>query len=122
MAVRESGAGSAAEPRNPEPTRDWTFLTNHARVLLCIAADPDVRLRDVAASVGITERATQHIVQQLEEGGYLERERVGRRNRYRLHAELPLRHPMDREHQVGELLTVLGAVLPGGREKARGRD
>ena len=94
---------------DPQPaSRDWTFLTNHARVLLCIAQDPEVRLRDVAANVGITERSAQHIVMQLVESGYLERERVGRRNRYRLHPELPLRHPMDRAHQVGELLAVLG--------------
>jgi DNA-binding transcriptional ArsR family regulator len=85
----------------------WTFLTNHAHVLLCLAADPEVRLRDVADSVGITERAVQHIVMELEDAGYLERERVGRRNRYRLHGDQPLRHPMDREHRVNELLTVL---------------
>jgi predicted ArsR family transcriptional regulator len=91
-----------------EGAREWTFLTNHARVLLCIAQDPEVRLRDVAESVGITERAAQHIVMQLVEAGYVERERVGRRNRYRLHPEQPLRHPMDRAHQVGELLSVLG--------------
>lgn len=86
---------------------EWTFLTNHAHVLLCIAGDREIRLRDVAASVGITERAAQRIVMELEEAGYLDRERVGRRNRYRLHADQPLRHPMDRNHWVGELLTVL---------------
>jgi hypothetical protein len=112
MAVRESQSANDAP-------RDWTFLTNHARVLLCIAADPDVRLRDVAATVGITERATQHIVQQLEEGGYLERERVGRRNRYQLHADRPLRHPMDRDHDVSELLEVLGAPTPRSRGQRR---
>jgi len=112
MAVRESQSAN-------EAPRDWTFLTNHARVLMCIAADPDVRLRDVAATVGITERATQHIVQQLEEAGYLERERVGRRNRYQLHTDRPLRHPMDREHNLGELLDVLGAATPGTRGQRR---
>jgi DNA-binding Lrp family transcriptional regulator len=86
---------------------EWTFLTNHAHVLLCLAADPEVRLRDVADSVGITERAVQHIVMELEDAGYLERERVGRRNRYHLHGDQPLRHPMDRDHRVNELLTVL---------------
>jgi len=86
---------------------EWTFLTNHAHVLLCIAGDPEIRLRDVAASVGITERAAQRIVMELEAAGYLDRERVGRRNRYRLHTDQPLRHPMDRDHRVGELLTVL---------------
>ena len=86
---------------------EWTFLTNHAHVLLCLAADPEVRLRDVADSVGITERAAQRIVMELEDAGYLERERVGRRNRYRLHSDQPLRHPMDRDHRLNELLAVL---------------
>lgn len=96
---------------------EWTFLTNHAHVLLCLAADPEMRLRDVAATVGITERAAQRIVMELEQGGYLERERVGRRNRYRLHPEQPLRHPMDRVHQVGELLDVLAPVAPRRRRR-----
>ena len=88
---------------------EWTFLTNHAHVLLCLATDPEVRLRDVAETVGITERAAQRIVMELEGAGYLERERVGRRNRYRLHADQPLRHPMDRDHHVNELLAVLSS-------------
>jgi len=99
----------------PAEPREWTFLTNHAHVLLCIAEDPEVRLRDVATSVGITERAAQRIVMELEEAGYLERERVGRRNRYRLHADQPLRHPMDRDHWVSELLTVLAETPPARR-------
>lgn len=85
----------------------WTFLTNHAHVLVCLARDPDRRLRDVATEVGITERAVQGIVRDLEDAGYLERVRVGRRNHYDIHAEGPMRHPMDREHVVGELLGVL---------------
>lgn len=93
----------------------WTFLTNHAHVLLCIAADPEVRLREVAISVGITERATQRIVMELEEAGYLDRERVGRRNRYRLHTEQPLRHPMDRPFRVRELITLLSHETPAKR-------
>lgn len=86
---------------------DWTFLTNHAHVLLCVARDPGVRLRDVAEDVGITERAAQRIVAELVDAGYLERERDGRRNRYRLHPELPLRHPLERDHAIGEVLQVL---------------
>ena len=86
---------------------EWTFLTNHAHVLLCIARDPDVRLRDIATDVGITERAAQRIVADLVEAGYVERERDGRRNRYQLNPELPLRHPLEREHAVGEILRVL---------------
>ena len=84
-------------------------------MLLCITSDPEIRLRDVAASVGITERAAQRIVMELEEAGYLERERVGRRNRYRLHTDQPLRHPMDRDHWVSELLTVLSHEPPPRR-------
>jgi DNA-binding transcriptional ArsR family regulator len=85
----------------------WTFLTNHAHVLLCIARDPGARLRDVAAAVGITERAAQRIVAELEEGGYLTRTRDGRRNRYEVHPEMPLRHPVERDHDIGEILDVL---------------
>ena len=87
---------------------DWTFLTNHAHVLLCLSRDPEMRLRDVAADVGITERATQRIVADLVEAGYLERSREGRRNRYALHPELPMRHPLEEEHAIGEVLSVLG--------------
>jgi DNA-binding transcriptional ArsR family regulator len=87
----------------------WTFLTNHAHVLMCVARDPGVRLRDVAQIVGITERAAQRIVADLVEAGYLEREREGRRNRYRVNHDRPLRHPMDRDHAVGEILDVLAA-------------
>jgi DNA-binding IscR family transcriptional regulator len=86
---------------------EWTFLTNHAHVLLCVARDPDIRLRDVADYVGITERATQRIVADLVDSGYLDRTREGRRNSYKLHADIPLRHPMDRDHAVGEILAVL---------------
>ena len=86
---------------------DWTFLTNHAHVLLAITRDPEARLRDVADLVGITERAAQRIVAELEEGGYLTRTRDGRRNRYELHPDVPLRHPLERDHDIGEVLAVL---------------
>lgn len=86
---------------------DWTFLTNHAHVLLCITRDPGARLRDVADVVGITERAAQRIVAELEEAGYLTRTRDGRRNRYEVHPDIPLRHPLERDHSVGEVLAVL---------------
>lgn len=87
---------------------EWTFLTNHAHVLLCIARDPDIRLRDVADFVGITERAAQRIVTELVDAGYLERSREGRRNRYQLNPDVPLRHPLDRNHAIGDILDVLG--------------
>jgi hypothetical protein len=89
---------------------EWTFLTNHAHVLVAIARDPEARIRDLAAQVGITERAAQGIVHDLVEAGYLTRERVGRRNRYEIDASLPLRHPLEREHDVSVLLGPLGRV------------
>lgn len=82
----------------------WTFLTNHAHVLLCLVGNPELRLRELADLVGITERATQRIVAELVDGGYVSRTRVGRRNVYAVHLELPLRHPLERAHTVGELL------------------
>jgi DNA-binding MarR family transcriptional regulator len=85
----------------------WTFLTNHAHVLVCLDQDPDVLLREVAARVGITERAVQKIVAELEAAGVLEREREGRRNRYRLRRDLPLRHPLEAHREVGELLDLV---------------
>lgn len=84
--------------------RPWTFLTNHARVLVMISHDPDIRLREVAESIGITERSAQRIVAELEEGGYLTHERVGRRNRYQVIPEVGLRHPRERGVEVGLLL------------------
>jgi DNA-binding transcriptional regulator PaaX len=90
----------------------WRFITNHAHVLACIAADPTVRLRDIAATVGITERSAAHIVTALEQAGYLTKTREGRRNRYELHGELPLRHPHHRHHTVGELIRFLQAPAP----------
>lgn len=85
----------------------WTFLTNHSHVLLCIASDPDIRTRDLAEKVGITERSAQRIVAELEAEGYLSHERVGRRNHYEVHADLPLRHPLEDHLEVGALLRVL---------------
>jgi DNA-binding MarR family transcriptional regulator len=82
----------------------WTFLSNHAYVLLAIAHDPGVKLRDVAARVGITERAVQRIVSDLEAGRYLERIRTGRRNRYVVHPELPFRHPIAAHRSIADLL------------------
>jgi DeoR/GlpR family transcriptional regulator of sugar metabolism len=86
---------------------DWTFLTNHAHVLLCISRDADIRIRDLAQRVGITERAAQRILTDLVEHGYLERSREGRRNHYAVRSDLPMRHPVEQSHQVGELLQVL---------------
>ncbi len=91
--------------------KSWTFLTNHAHVLLAIARDPNARLRDVAAEVGVTERAAQAIVADLEAGGYLRRSRVGRRNQYAVLGG-PLRHPLEHGRAVDDLLDALGAPPP----------
>lgn len=87
----------------------WTFLSNHAHVLLCLYRRPDRRLRDVAAAVGITERMVQRIVAELANAGYLQIAKEGRRNRYTVNMELRLRHPLEMQHSIGELLTVLSA-------------
>lgn len=85
----------------------WTFLTNHSHVLLSIAADPAIRLRDVADKVGITERAAQRIVADLIEGGYLSSMKVGRRNQYKLHAGKRLRHPVEQHCRIQSLLVLV---------------
>ena len=85
----------------------WTFLTNHARVLVCIAHDPGIRIRDVAATVGITERRAFGIVGELVTAGYVVKEKDGRRNRYRVQAHLPLREAGDGARSIGEVLDVL---------------
>jgi MarR family len=89
---------------------NWTFLTSHARVLLCIAHDPGVRLRDIAASLGITERSAYGIVTDLAEAGYLVKQKDGRRNRYQIQAHLPLPEPTSRERTVGEVLALLASA------------
>jgi DNA-binding IclR family transcriptional regulator len=90
-----------------DETRTWTFLTNHAQVLLCVAETPDIRLRDVAEHVGITERATQRILAELVETGYVKVERVGRRNRYTVDREHAMRHSAQVGHEIGALLAAL---------------
>jgi hypothetical protein len=92
------------------PSRSWTLLTNHARLLLLIARDPDSRLRDLADAAQITERAAQAIVRDLEEAGFVTRTRVGRRNTYQVHAEGHFRHPAEADHEVGELLALFGPI------------
>jgi predicted transcriptional regulator len=87
--------------------RGWTFLTNHAQVLVCIAHDPGVRLRDIGERVGITERAAHRIVVELADAGYITRQRNGRRNQYTINTHLPLPDPIARERNVGELLSIL---------------
>ncbi len=97
-----------AGTKSAETEAQWTFLSNHTHVLVCLAADADQTLRDVASQVGITERAVQRIVADLEAGGVLAREREGRRNRYLLHLDARLRHPLEQHCSIGD---VLGLVL-----------
>jgi DNA-binding IclR family transcriptional regulator len=103
-----------ASPRKQAPARPevergqtWTFLTNHAHVLISLADDPTLRIRDLAARVGITERAIQRIIADLEEAGYLTHEREGRRNLYRVRANRPLRHPVEAHRTVAALFEAL---------------
>ena len=96
----------------------WTFLTNHARVLLCVARDPGVRLRDIAASLDITERSAFGIITDLVEAGYVVKEKEGRRNRYHIQAHLPLPEPDGRQRTIGEVLTLLASAGPTAPESS----
>lgn len=102
----------------------WTFLTNHAHVLICIADEPDIRGRDIASRVGVTERAAQAIIADLVAAGYVRRRRDGRRNHYSINQDGPMRHPLDQGHTVRDLYTALGhspvALVPS--ETERGTD
>jgi predicted transcriptional regulator len=100
------------------PKHEWTFLTNHAHVLLCIVMEPTARVRDIAGQVGITERAVARILAELEESGYVERERDGRRNIYRVRGNRPLRHPLERHRHVSVLLD---AIVRGSRSAVKSR-
>ncbi|WP_315853685.1 helix-turn-helix transcriptional regulator [Rubripirellula tenax] len=95
-------------PKPKEASHRWTFLTNHAHVLVVLHADPEMVLREVAARVRITERAVQRIVQDLEEEGFIRREKVGRQNRYEVLVDKSLRHPIESHRQIGELLDLIG--------------
>jgi hypothetical protein len=97
----------------------WSFLTNHARVLLCIARDPGARLRDLAATLGITERSAHGIVTDLATAGYVIKQKDGRRNRYQIQAHLPLPEPASQEPAIGEVLALL-AGASAGRQLTRG--
>ncbi|MEO9254400.1 MAG: winged helix-turn-helix domain-containing protein [Tepidiformaceae bacterium] len=90
---------------------EWTFLTNHAHVLLCITEDPNARLRDLAERVEISERAVKRIVADLEHTGYISRKRFGRRNRYEVHLEQPIRSPMTRTLEIGALVAILVPMI-----------
>jgi uncharacterized membrane protein len=105
----KSNSGNNAPKAGSERPR-WDFLTNHAHVLLCVTHDPGIRLRDIATAVGITERSAHKILSELVEGGYVLRERQGRRNHYKVNPKLSLRHPLVQQRSVGDLLEVLGTA------------
>ncbi len=107
MPLSYRASTAAAEIETANDSAGWTFLTNHAHVLLCLARDPALRVRDVAAQIGITERAVQRIIAELEEAGYLKRERQGRRNHYAVVRDLPLRHPIERHCSVSALFALV---------------
>lgn len=114
MVAMPGGREEQAEKSRPS----WTFLTNHGHVLVCIATDPGVRGRDIAARVGITERAAQAIIADLVREGYVTRTRMGRRNHYEINPDRPLRHPVENPHSVGELLQLVGVIGTPRRRRA----
>lgn len=105
-AQTQSESVPAAKPESPTPSR-WTFLTNHAHVLITLDANPDLVLREVAIQVGITERAVQRIVQDLEEEGFIRREKVGRKNHYEVLTSEHLRHAIEAHRTIGDLLKLI---------------
>jgi DNA-binding IclR family transcriptional regulator len=100
--------------RGPE----WTFLTNHAHVLLYLVRNPAARIRDIAEAVGITERAVQRIIAEMAAAGYLDRRRQGRQNTYRLHTGMSLRHPVEQHRRVGDLIALIEGPASGKRGKS----
>lgn len=108
--VDSDGLDSLPDHALVEPRADfprWTFLTNHAHVMVALSRDPELRQRDLAHVVGITPGAVQRILDELEQAGYLGRQRVGRRNRYDIIGDAPLRHPLDGHHTIGDILSML---------------
>lgn len=110
--MTESGASINPQATNPassaaEPANRWTFLSNHAHVLIALNNDPDMVLRQVALRVGITERAVQRILQDLEDEGFIRREKVGRKNHYEVLTEQSLRHPLESHRKIGDLLKLV---------------
>jgi hypothetical protein len=104
-----------------EPAREWSFLTNHARVLLCVAQDPGVRLRDISGTLGITERTVHGILADLANAGYVVKERDGRRNHYEIQHHLPLPEANGGQRTIGEVLALLVATDTASGRRAPGR-
>ncbi len=105
--VSTTRSASLPQPAPRGSTSHWTFLTNHSHVLILLQRNPSIVLREVAMQIGITERAVQRIIAELEEAGFIERERVGRQNRYRILTEKPLRHPIEQHRTIGNLLQLI---------------
>jgi MarR family len=103
------------------PTKEWSFLTNHARVLLCVAHDPGIRLRDIATTLGITERSAHGIVADLAHAGYVVKEREGRRNRYQIQHHLPLPDATGNQRTIGDVLDLLVETGTANRRRPPGR-
>jgi predicted transcriptional regulator len=106
MSIGHDMAMASTSPTSTDDDRHWTLLTNHGRLLLLIAQEPDVRIRDLAAAAGVTERTAQAIVTDLEHAGYISKERSGRRNTYTVNRKQPFRHRAESGHKVGELIDV----------------
>lgn len=106
---RAAPRSSPVAARQERSGAQWTFLTNHSHVLVLLARNPSLVLREVAQQVGITERAVQRIIADLELGGFVEREKIGRQNHYRISAHRPLRHPIESHRTIGDLLTLLNS-------------
>ena len=101
-----------ADSKEATAEASWTFLTNHSHVVLCLVQDPEARMRDVADRVGITERAVQRIVSELEAAGYVDRIREGRRNRYEVNGDLPLRHAVEGHRDLSALIKLILGPRP----------
>ena len=99
-----SAKRKSANPKDQKPS--WTFLSNHSHVIICLERDPEMRVREIADIVGITERAVIRIISELEEAGYIKKERLGRRNRYAVVANTPLRHPLEAHHSIQGILAL----------------
>ena len=106
------GSSASTAGRPSEAQHRWTFLSNHAHVLICLARDPSVRIREVAALIGITERAVMNILGDLEQEGLVRRHREGRRNTYELSLDQPLRHRVEAHRNIGELVDLILEGLP----------
>lgn len=112
MAIRPPTTSESLESATPDADSGWTFLSNHFHVLILLSREPELSLREAALAVGITERSVQRIVADLEQGGYLEKERVGRSNRYRTVKSQRLRHPIERHCLLDELLEAINRDAP----------